>query len=189
MKTTTKLFAALTIMMGFAVTTFGQNTVNHAYASVVSTIAITAGSPLQFGNVLKGPTNYKTISASGAVLTGANSGASLGNTEAQYTISKSLHSQVQLTLSLPTDLLATSNATVKLPITFTDEGTTPVKLGAIGSVPYTPSNSPVDVSFANYPTEFNADSFVLHIGGRVTAAADQLGDSYSGTITLSAIYN
>jgi hypothetical protein len=74
-----------------------------------------------------------------------------------------------------------------MPINFSDYSGT--KLGKIGTVAWTPGSGTVVVSHAGYPLQFAASSFTVYVGGTVVPDAAQFADTYSGTLTLSAVYN
>lgn len=178
-----RIFAVLIMMVGFAMTTFGQDIA--ASANVVTAVSVTSGYDLQFGNVTPG--NDKTIGSDNSVLQGTVA----GTTEATgtWTIGKGANTQVTITLTLPANLSSlTGPGTYTLPINYSDYSST--KLGKIGSVAWTPvTATPVAVTHTGYPTEFVATGFTVYVGGTVTPGATQFADSYSGTLTLSAVYN
>ncbi len=179
-QTVIKLFAAIAFMIGFTTTIFAQTNIT-ASANVVTAVSVVAGENLQFGNVTPG--NSKTINSADGVIQGIIAGTT--EKTGTYTVNKGANSQVSLSFTLPTNLVGVTPANT-LPINFTDYNST--KLGAIGSVLWSPSASVV-VTNATYPIAFAASSFVVHVGGTVVPGASQAADSYSGTITMTATYN
>jgi hypothetical protein len=181
-KSILKIFAVLIMMVGFAMTTFGQDIT--ASANVVTAVSVTSGIDLQFGNVTPG--NDKTIDAANNVI----QGTAAGTLEATgtWTIDKGGDTQVTITLTLPSYLVGASTTHPHLGLNYAEYNST--KLGAIGSVAWTPvTATAVPVTKADYPTEFAASSFTVYVGGTVTPGSTQLADSYSGTLSLSAVYN
>jgi len=184
-KSILKIFAVFIMMVGFAMTTVGQTDNISAAANVVVAVTVSAGYDLQFGNVTPG--NDKTIGPSDNVLEGIAAGTP--ETTGTWTIDKGANTQVTINLTLPGFLSSSLyGGSVHLPLNYSDFGLIP--LGAIGIVPWSPvTATDVPVTFADYPTEFGAITFTVYVGGRVTPASDQLADSYSGTLTLTATYN
>jgi hypothetical protein len=182
------IFAVFILMIGIATTTVGQtNTANiSAAANVVVAVTVTAGNDLQFGNVTPG--NDKTIGSSDDVLQGIAAGTT-PETTGTWTIDKGAKTQVTINLTLPTSLASsTGPGTYHLPLGYGDFGI--IKLGAIGIVAWSPvTATDVEVTFADYPTEFDAASFTVYVGGTVAPTSNQFADSYTGTLTLTATYN
>jgi hypothetical protein len=195
MKTTMKFFAAITIMLGFAVTTFGQAQADGGTiagnALVVDQVVVTGTQSLEFSNVTPGV--LKRISAAGAVVAGVAGGAQL-ETEGKFSVTKGVNSQVTLSWTLPTELAKTSLPTATMGISFADysAGTTKFAtvdvLGAL--TPFTPSNTvPTTISSAAFNAAFAANSFVVHLGGEVSPVTGQTPGAYTANITLTATYN
>jgi hypothetical protein len=175
------IFAALTMVLGFAMTTVGQTNIT-ASANVVATVSVAAGNNLQFGNLTVN--SAKTVGNNDNMLQGSVNGGPAVQT-GTWTVGKGQNSQVNLTFTLAANLTGTGAPMV---VSYADY-TGGIKLGAIGSVDWTPASGSVNVTSGAYPTEYAATSFVVHVGGTVTADVGQVVGAYTGTQTLSAVYN
>ncbi|MCK9399080.1 MAG: hypothetical protein M0Q51_03655 [Bacteroidales bacterium] len=181
------IFAALTMVLGFAMTGLGQqndNAVIAANATVVGAVVVDSVQSLQFGNVTPG--NTKTISTTGTVAVGFAGGTT--ETEGKFSVTKGANSQVTLTFALPSVL--TKSGGITMPINFSDYGGN--KCGAIDATtlyPFTPSAAPLVISNAAFAAAFAAASFIVHLGGTVVPTNTQAAGAYTANITLTATYN
>jgi len=186
------IFAALTMVLGFAMTTVGQsaNASISGLAAVVAQVTVTGNTALEFGNVSPGVT--KTVSSGGVVGPGTPGGTT--ETAGKFTVTKGASTQVTLGFgTLPTFLVHT-NTTDHLPINFIDYSGGTIKCGklaytALTDVPFTPASGIVVANSGNTAPYFAATEFWVNIGGTVVPAVAQLAGAYSGTITLTATYN
>ncbi len=191
MKTTSilRIFAALTIVLGFAMTTVGQQSANASVAgnaNVAAQVTVTGNTPLEFGNVTPGVT--KTVSSAGVVGPGLPGGTT--ETAGKFTITKGANTQVTLGFTLPSNLVDLSSN--NLAINFTDySGTKCGKLAytALTDVPFTPATGEVVANSGSTATYFAAVEFWVNIGGTVVPITGQVAGAYTGTITLTATYN
>jgi hypothetical protein len=175
------IFAALTMVFGFAMTGLGQQTGNiSANATVLGALSVGSVRPLNFGNVsLAGP---KTIDLAGAA-TGAGSAGGDFN-QGTFSITKSTGTPVDFTFTvLPSTLI-------------TDGGTLPIATYLAGWNANSLSggtSTPASTAFNAITTipSGNTDPIIyVHIGATVTPAdpATIVG-IYTGTLTLRAEYN
>lgn len=189
MKTTMKLFAALTIMLGFSIATIGQNTSANAgttaNANVVAALAVDALQSLDFGNLLA--TGSKSVN-----LAGTPSGSVIGGGEHQgkFSITKGLNTTVDLNFTaLPTqlDLASAPTSTVKLPVTtYTASWTENATSGLLGTATqWTPVQGTAQLTCGGTSNAV----FYVHLGGTVTPNGTTTSGAYVGTITLVATYN
>lgn len=179
-----RFFAALAVMMGFAMSANAQ-TIIKAKAEVVAAVTVTAGTPLDFKNVAPGVT--KTIDLNNTVAPATT--ATGGETTGYWTITKGAKTQVTVSINTAAnpDLISGSN---KLPIAYTGQ----LRIGEAAA-----SDKVVFpiADFANTPTAsnvaggafFNASTFDVDLGGTVTPTGTQASGSYSADITLTATYN
>jgi len=188
MKTAIKLFASLTIILGLAITTFGQQNASATItglANVATQVTVAGGGSLEFGNVTPG--NVKTVSNSGVV----GPGIIGGTTEAagKFTVSKGVNTQVTLAFTLPSNL---TSGSANLPISFADYSSTKCARIAKTSqtdVPFTPSAGITVANLGSTVWAFASNSFDVYIGGTVTPDGAQTAGAYTGNITLTATYN
>jgi len=192
MKTTMKLFAALTVFVTFSASVSAQtNTASApiaATANVAAAVTVTKDVDLVFGNVVPGI--VKAVSNSGTLLAGTAGGTTAN--EGRFIVTKGINTQVTLGFgTLPGSLTGPSGST-PMPIKFDDFGGT-VKLAKVSdgtnNVEFTPSSG---ITLANGGTTvwaYTASTFKVHIGGSVEPSASQLSGNYTGTITLTATYN
>lgn len=196
MKNTIKLFAALAIVLGFAVNAMAQQSDNgqiQAAAEISAQVNVTALQDLIFGVVTPGVT--KTIKTDGTVATGAlaGTGATVGAEKAgKFSVTKGANTQVVLSFgTLPTNL---SDGTNNLPINFVTVGSNILaKLGAntggqtdLSFVPATGVTTANTGATAEY---FAGSDFFVYIGGTVVPASTQVAGVYTGNIILTATYN
>lgn len=134
-----------------------------ANATVIAQLDVTAGSPLNFGDVTPGISSSVAYGSGGSFSISGGGGAS-----------------VILDFTLPTNLTSGGN---NLPISFSttdanwEDGTT-----SNGNNVFDP-NSPETITF---PSDGDMSVF---IGGTVTPDNTQAAGTYSGTIVLTATYN
>lgn len=179
-KSILKIFAALIMMIGFAMTTVGQTAIS-ATATVVETVSIGTTTNLVFGNLTAN--TAKTVDNNDNMLQGsANGGPSVQT--GTWTVNKGANTEVNLTFTLAGTL--TGGGAPMLVSYAPYSGTI---LGAIGTVNWTPAQVSINVTSLGFPTEYAATSFIVHVGGTVTAAVDQVVGDYTGTQTLTAVYN
>lgn len=176
-----RFFAALAIMMGFAMSVNAQ--VINAKAEVVAAVTVSSGNSLDFKNVAPGV--IKTVDLKDVVALGTATG---GETTGNWTITKGTKTQVTVAIDVPaTNAVLKSGATNTLPIAYTGRL-------RIGTDKAKPDNEINIASFTGTATGstgafFEASSFEVDLGGTVTPANDQPSGSYSADITLTATYN
>ena len=188
MKNTIKFFATLTIVLGLAVTTFGQQNASATItglANVATQVTVAGGGSLEFGNVTPG--NVKSVSNAGVV----GPGIIGGTTEAagKFTVSKGVNTQVTLAFTLPSNL---TSGSATLPISFADFGTNKCARIAKASqtdIHFTPSAGITAANLGATAWAFASNSFDVYIGGTVTPGGAQTAGAYTGNITLTATYN
>jgi hypothetical protein len=182
------IFAALTMVLGFAMTGLGQqndNAVLAANATVVGAIDVAVVQTLEFGNLsVSGP---KTID-----LAGAESGGVTGGTVRQgiYSITKGANTSVDLSFtSIPANLDITPAATALLPITYVAAWTANAGSGLIGGTPVVVTQGVPTV----VPQLTAAAIIYVHLGGTVTPGGAgptaTIAGTYAGNITLQAEFN
>jgi hypothetical protein len=190
MKTTMKLFAAITIMLGFSINVSVQaqsdDATIAAKATVVGAISVDKVRDLEFGNLsVSGP---KTIS-----LAGVGSGGVTGGTEQQgiYSITKGANTSVDLQFITIPDKLDNTDpllTTPKLPIGYLASWNANATDGTVSAVA-------VDTDPANFttvPQNTAAPIIYVHLGGTVTPGTGTdatVPGSYTGNITLRATFN
>ena len=185
MKTSIKFFAALAIMMGFALMANAQNSVTNtvtANATVQTKLVVSQLQALNFGTVDNVSGVSKTVSVLGVASTSgtaapAQTGVQEGNGEIVRTggvVTYKLNTP-------PTELSGTAGS--KLPIL---NYTTSYSITTVGGT-QTAGNSTVTL-----PTSVAAgtDDIYVHIGATVSpSAATTLTGNHTADITLSAEYN
>ena len=184
------MFAAITMVLGFAMTTFGQggqtaNASISGLANVAAQITVTGNTSLEFGNVTPGVT--KTISTAGTVATGLAGGTT--ETAGKFTVTKGPNTQVTLGFTLPTNL---THGTDNLAINFNDySGSTCGQLAytSLTNVPFTPASGEIIANTGSTVAYFAAGTFWVNIGGTVVPTSGQVSGAYTGNITLTATYN
>lgn len=186
MKTKMKFFAALAIMMGFAVSAMAQSAVTTpitAKATVQSKLVVTQVQALNFGTVDKVIAQTKVVSPAGVA---SSSGGSVAQTDVQEGVGKIVRSGGVVTYKLsstPSELSGVTTTTSKLPI---GNYTTAYSLATQAATPT------VGNVTATSPTTVAAgtDDIYVHIGATVTpSAATTASEEHTATITLSAEYN
>jgi hypothetical protein len=196
MKTTLKLFASIIIMLGFSITSFGQNPTPqtadntiHSNATVVGAIAVGNVQDLDFGNL--SVSDYKTINLDNSAVGGVTGGL---EKHGIFSITKGANTSVDFSFTtLEAELTNTVTPTNKLPVTdwtgsWNADGTSGL---TAGSIEFTPSSS----GTFNVPQNTAAPVIYVHIGGTVTPDISNattpltVPGVYQGTITLSATFN
>lgn len=165
MRTATVLSAVLAAGFSFgAVTLEAQNSANiQATATVLSAITVTAGTNLQFANVTPGVNKTIAITDGGA---------------GRFDVTKAATQGVTLAFTLPADLTSGAN---NLPIGSWTGGWNTSATPA-GATAFTPSPAGTNTAATAGTT------ISVYVGATVTPAAAQVAGSYTGTVTMSAIY-
>lgn len=135
-----------------------------ATATVLSPIVVTAGNPLAFGNVTPGVAKVVAANAASAGTFSLVGQAAQG---------------IQISFTLPTNLTSGVN---NLPIgTWTGLFNTTNVTGS--ATAFTPS-----ASATNGTTAAGTGNFFVWVGGTVTPAAAQAAGTYTGSVTMSVVY-
>jgi Domain of unknown function (DUF4402) len=165
MRTATVLSAVLAAGLSLgAATAEAQNSANiQATATVLSAVTVAAGNDLQFGNVTPGVTKTVAIADAGA---------------GRFDVTKAASQGVTLSFTLPTNLTSGAN---NLPIGSWTGGwnTTATPAGATG---FTPSLGGTNTAATP------GNNIFVYVGATVSPAAAQVAGSYTGTVTMSAVY-
>ena len=165
MKTLNTLMA-LALVAGVVTTVEAQTATINATARVLSPIAVGTTEDLRFGNVFQG--TPKVVAASDA-----NSG--------QVEFSGSINAQVDMVLTLPTDLF---NGAVPMPIGSWD-GLRGVNATRLAGTAF----SPVDgASILDNLGAAGTDFYRIFIGATVSPGGGQTPGSYTNTIDLQVTY-
>lgn len=186
-KSAIQILIALTIVLGFAINSFAQQSANAnitGKADVVAAVTVTGAQDLQFGNVTPG--NTKTISTTGTVAAGTIGGTT--ETQGKYDITKGANSQVTLAFTLPSNLTSGAN---NLAINFNDYSSTQCgRISGTGTdVMFTPATGITTANSGTTAWVFAANAFTVNLGGTVVPTNNQASGAYTGTITLTATYN
>ena len=165
MRTVTGLSAALAAALSLgAATAEAQTSANiQATATVLSAVTVTGANALQFGNVTPGVAKTIGIADAGA---------------GRFDVSKAAGQGVTLSFTLPTDL---SDGTNLLPIG-TWAGGWNTSATPAGATTFTPSAGGTNTAATAGTT------LSVYVGATVTPAGGQAAGTYSGTVTMSAIY-
>ncbi|HWB40571.1 MAG TPA: DUF4402 domain-containing protein [Gemmatimonadales bacterium] len=165
MRTATVLSAALAAAFSFgAVTAEAQTSANiNATATVLSAVTVTGANDLQFGNVTPGVNKTVAIADAGA---------------GRFDVVKAANQGVTLAFTLPANLTAGAN---NLPIGTWTGGWNTANTPA-GATAFTPSAGGSNTAATAGTTLF------VFVGATVSPAAAQPAGSYSGTVTMSAVY-
>lgn len=184
MKTKMRFFAAIGIMMGFAVGANAQNAVTQgvtANASVQTKLALSQVSPLEFGTVDNVVDQTKTISVLGVATSSGNAPAQTGVHQGIGKIVRTGNAMITYKLSsVPTDLAGPSGSLLPIGSFVTayssEEGGT-----------QTDGNTTVS---SDTPVSGTGTDIFVHIGATVTpdATTTSIG-THTASITLSAEYN
>lgn len=165
MRTATILSATLAAALSLgAATAEAQTSANiQATATVLSALTVTGASDLQFGNVTPGVNKTIGIADAGA---------------GRFDITKAASQGVTLSFTLPTDL---SDGTNNLPIgTWTGGWNTSAT--PAGATTFTPGAGGTNTAATAGTT------LSVYVGATVSPAVGQPAGSYSGTVTMSAVY-
>ena len=184
MKKTVKILIATVFAVGFVSLANAQSASISANATVISELKVSNLSNLNFGTIVVGQT--KTILADNTVE--VSSGSKIGTTNrGRFSLEAQVGSNVTLTFVLPENLTTTEGAL--LPIEFdwagASEGPIAYEDGDGALYKIIPGTSYQILGF-NSGSEMPTSNVL--VGGRVNATGVTPG-TYSGTITLSAIYN
>jgi Domain of unknown function (DUF4402) len=164
MRTATVLSAVLAAAFSFgAATAEAQNSANiNATATVLSALNVTGAANLAFGNVTPGVNKTVAIADAGA---------------GRFDVVKAASSALTLSFTLPTTLDDGSNT---LPIgTWTGAWNTSAT--PAGATAFTPASGTTTASTAG-------TTISVYVGATVSPAAAQAAGSYTGTVTMSAVY-
>jgi hypothetical protein len=166
MRTATVLsaLAAAGLTVG-AASAEAQNSASiQATATVLTALTVAAGNNLLFGNVTPGVNKTVAIADAGA---------------GTFTVTKAATSGVTLSFTLPTDL--TTGGGDLLPIgSWTGAWNTSASTS--GANGFTPSAAGSNTSVTA------GTSLTVFVGATVSPATTQAAGSYSGTVTMSAVY-
>jgi hypothetical protein len=165
MRTTSVLSAIVAAGLTVGAATAGAQTSAsiQATATVLSALTVTAGNNLVFGNVTPGVNKTIAITDGGA---------------GTFNVGKAAASGVTLSFTLPTDL---TSGTDLLPIGSWTGGWNTSATPA-GATTFTPSA-------AGTSTTVNAaTALTVFVGATVSPATTQAAGTYSGTVTMSAVY-
>jgi len=165
MRTATVLSAVLAAGFSFgAMRAEAQNSANiQATATVLSAVTVAAGNNLVFGNVTPGVNKTIAIADGGA---------------GRFDVTKATTQGVTLAFTLPTNLNSSGNL---LPIGTWTGGYNATATPA-GATSFTPSAGGTNTTVMAGTTIF------VYVGATVSPAAAQAAGSYTGTVTMSAVY-
>ena len=172
-----------------------QSATISANAKVISEIAVTSVSNLNFGTLVAGQT--KSIDQNGYVT--VSSGSALGTANmGEFTVAAQAGSDVSLVFILPTGLTGSNTGLLPISFSWTEDSQGDVlyvpSVRVVentdgGSGYYDPSSGPIRyTSFPTCEAIAGKNSVRVFIGGRVDSNGVS-SDTYTGTITLSATYN
>lgn len=183
MKNLIKLFSLLSLFTIFTLGIQAQTNIT-ASAIVAGGLTISGDAGLDFNTVAPGVT--KTIGTDDAVLQGSATGS---ETAGEFNVTKGANTTVTFTLTLPTEL--TFNAET-MPINFADYnanqlGLWTITAGGADVTAFTPATG--DILIGAITGGFAATGIKLELGGTVVPDPAQAAGTYTGTISLSAVYN
>jgi Domain of unknown function (DUF4402) len=160
----TVLSAALAAAFSFGAATAEAQSANiSATATVLSALNVTGAASLAFGNVTPGVNKTVAIADAGA---------------GRFDVVKAANSALTLSFTLPSTLSTGGGAT--LPIgTFTGAWNTSAT--TVGATAFTPASGTTTASTAGTTVS-------VYLGATVSPAAAQAAGSYTGTVTMSAVY-
>lgn len=195
MKKTVKVLLTAALAIGIGAFANAQSASISANATVISEIAVTSVSDLNFGTIVVN--QKKIVSEMGD--TRVSTGTAINNgSRGEFTVAAPAGADVTVSLVLPNVLTGSGGS---LPILF-EETLFSEMMGSYTRstlyVNFQPGNGGYDINpnspserFANFPT-FDIGGGVngvrVFIGGTVDATNSTAG-SYTGTITLNATYN
>jgi hypothetical protein len=163
MRIATRVSAVVAALFGLATAAQAQSANIQALATVYQPISFLSTRNLDFGNVFPGVA--KTIGVAAA-------------TSGQFQMGGQASGNVNLTFTLPTDLVFGAN---NLPIGTWTGCTSPTNTTA-GCTAFTPSGSATGSAFSAL------GALWIFVGATVTPGAAQTAGNYSGTVTLTAAY-
>jgi hypothetical protein len=134
-----------------------------ATATVLSAVTVSGGNDLQFGNVTPGVNKTVAVADAGA---------------GRFDVTKGANQGVTLAFTLPANLTSGGN---NLPIGTWTGGWNTTNTPA-GATSFTPSAGGANTAVTAATTLF------VFVGATVSPAAAQAAGSYSGTVTMSAVY-
>jgi hypothetical protein len=186
MKKMIKIFAAVIVLMTFAVVVKAQSAddVIAGKATVFQVIVVDGLTDLEFGNVSPGLT--KTIGLEDDA-TGGQVGEGT-ETTGVFSVSAAAGSDVQLQFTtLPANLIGPSAATLPIGTYTAGYHTANPYTGGTTFVPATGAQ----VSGGNFPTNdvSGVNLIYVFLGATVTPGASQAAGDYEADITLTATYN
>ncbi|HEY7683880.1 MAG TPA: DUF4402 domain-containing protein [Gemmatimonadales bacterium] len=169
MRTTTRVSAALAMLLSLAASTARAQSANiNATATVYQAMTVTGARTLDFGNVFPGVNKAVAV-------TDATSG--------RFDLVGQAAANVNLTFTLPANLTSAGN---NLPVgTWTGCWNPTANNSASGCTAFTPSGSASAVAFGGSSGTSNMWVFV---GATVSPGAAQVAGTYTGTVTLTAAY-
>lgn len=163
MRIVTRVSAVVAALFSLATAAQAQSASVQALATVFTPITIAGTRNLDFGNVFPGVN--KTVAVAAA-------------TSGQFQLGGQASANVNLTFTLPTNLVSGAN---NLPIgTWT--GCTNATNTTTGCTAFTPSGTPTASAFSG------AGALWVFVGATVSPAAAQAAGNYAGTVTLTAAY-
>lgn len=163
MRIVTRVSAVVATLLSLATAAQAQSANIQALATVYQPISVAGTRDLDFGNVFPGVA--KSIGVAAA-------------TSGQFQLGGQVSANVNLSFTLPTDLVSAGN---NLPIgSWT--GCTSATNTTAGCTSFTPSGSATASAFSG------AGALWVFVGATVTPAAAQPAGNYAGTVTLTAAY-
>ena len=163
MRIVTRVSAVVATLLSLATAAQAQSANIQALATVYQPISVAGTRDLDFGTVFPGVA--KSIGVAAA-------------TSGQFQLGGQASANVNLSFTLPTDLVSAGN---NLPIgTWT--GCTSGTNTTVGCTGFTPSGAATASAFSG------AGALWVFVGATVTPAAAQPAGNYSGTVTLTAAY-
>jgi hypothetical protein len=164
------IFAALTMVLGFAMTGLGQTSANMTpSATIVSQVIVSSVNNLNFGNILTGLAGTKSVGLNNqvSVTGGLISAPGITPQHGVFSIVKAAQTSVviEYTTAFPTCNIDAIDGTTGDPITATG-----------GSTIVTPAF-------------ITATTVYVHLAATITTVANQVVGIYNGLITLNAEYN
>ncbi len=196
MKKTVKILIAAVLAIGFGSFAKAQNASITANATVISEIAVTRVSDLNFGTIV---VNQKKFVSRMGNPTTVSTGTVIDNGgRGEFTVAAQAEADVTISLNLPTALTGPGGS---LPIVFVETVDSDFGDPYLQSTIYVNTqegnggydidpNSPSERfnSFPNFDIGGGVNGVRIFIGGEVDATNATSG-AYTGTITLSAAYN
>jgi Domain of unknown function (DUF4402) len=163
MRIVTRVSAVVAAFFSLATAAQAQSANIQALATVYQPISVSGNRDLDFGTVFPGVA--KSIGVAAA-------------TSGQFQLGGQASGNVDLTFTLPTNLVSGGN---NLPIGTWTGCTSPTNT-TTGCTTFTPSGTATGSAFSG------AGALWVFVGATVTPAAAQAAGNYSGTVTLTAAY-